>query len=375
MAATTYRVAVIGLAHMHVNELMRRFAELPNVEMVAVADTGRPELNQSSPSTRAHTLAVALNEIGIPRSYADYHELLEREKPDIVLLCPELAHTAEIGEVVASHGAHIVTEKPMTVSLADAQRLVRATQSAGVQLMVNWPSAWSGAIRRMQQLTQSGAAGTVLQVHTRMGSGGPFATGSAHPGVRERVTPLTEAEKAATWWYDASLGGGAYLDYCCYGAALARWFFDRQPVFASGVRTNLASSFGTADDTGMLIMDFDGGLGVAEATWTSVDLGGLYGPVVNGSEATLSVDDTASTHRVRVSHGEPAVRFEEPLDLPAERATLALDFLHHLETGEPLQPLQGPDFNLDVMAILDAGIRSAESGQREAVQPGSTSTG
>ena len=42
MGKSVYRVAVIGLAHMHVNELMRQFAELPEFEMVAVADTGRP---------------------------------------------------------------------------------------------------------------------------------------------------------------------------------------------------------------------------------------------------------------------------------------------------------------------------------------------
>jgi predicted dehydrogenase len=296
MRNSRYRVAVIGLAHMHINELMRRFAELPEVEMVAIAETGLPELNQSSPSTRAHTLAVAQSEIGIPRSYTDYRMLLEREQPDIVLLCPELSYTAEIGEVVASYGAHIVTEKPLTVSLADGERLVRAARAAGVALMTNWPSAWSGGVRRMQQLIQTGDAGTLLQVHARMGSAGPFATGAAHPGVRERVTPLTDAEKAATWWYDAALGGGAYLDYCCYGAALACWFFGRPPSYALGVRANLASPFGTADDTGMLILHFGGGLAVAEGTWSSVDPGGLHGPVVYGSAATLSLDGL----RVRV---------------------------------------------------------------------------
>src|SRR5690349_15846826 len=135
MSGISYRVAVIGLAHMHVNELMRRFAALPNVQMVAVADTGVPELNQSSPSTRAHTLTVAQSEIGIPHTYTDYRVLLEREQPDIVLLCSELAYTAEIGEVVARNGAHIVTEKPLTASLRDAERLVNAAQSSHVRLM------------------------------------------------------------------------------------------------------------------------------------------------------------------------------------------------------------------------------------------------
>jgi predicted dehydrogenase len=363
MSSRTYRVAVIGLAHMHVNELMRRFAELPNVEMVAVAETGLAELNQTSPSTRAHTLAVAQSEIGIPRTYADYRLLLERERPDIVLLCPELAYTAEIGEVVASHGAHIVTEKPLTVSLADAERLMRAVRAANVRLMTNWPSAWSGAVRRMQQLVQTGEVGTILQVHIRMGSGGPFATGAAHPGVRELVTPLTDAEKAATWWYDAALGGGAYLDYCCYGAALACWLFDRPPTFASGVRVNLGSPFGTADDNGVLLLQFEGGLAVVEGTWSSVDAGGLHGPVVYGSAATLSVDGP----RVRVSKLGQAVSFEAPLDPPEHRATLALEFLHHLESGEPLHPLLDADFNVQVMAALDAGMRAAETGQRQPV--------
>lgn len=368
MSKVPYRVAVIGVAHMHVNELMRRFADLPNVQMVAIADTGLSELNLSPPSTRAHTLVVAQSEIRIPHTYTDYRVLLERERPDIVLLCPELAYTAEIGAVVARHGAHIVTEKPLTASLAGAEKLVRDARAADVRLMINWPSAWSGAARRMQHLVEQGEAGTILQVHTRMGSGGPFATGAAHPGVRERVTPLTDAEKGATWWYDAALGGGAFLDYCCYGAALALWFFGRQPEYASGVRVNLASPFGTADDTGMLILHFDEGLAVAEASWTSVDPGGLHGPVVYGSAATLSLDGPASSARVRIGKPGQAVRFEDPLELPAHRATPALEFLHHLETGEPLHPLLSPDFNLQVMAAIDAGMRAADTGQRQPVR-------
>jgi predicted dehydrogenase len=111
MGQRRYRVAVIGVAHMHVNELMRWFAELPNVEMVAIADTAPPEPSQTSPSTRAHTLRVAQSEVGVAGQYPDYRTLLEREQPDIVLLCPELARTAEIGEVVApARGAHRVRE-------------------------------------------------------------------------------------------------------------------------------------------------------------------------------------------------------------------------------------------------------------------------
>ncbi|MBV9358083.1 MAG: Gfo/Idh/MocA family oxidoreductase, partial [Chloroflexi bacterium] len=361
MEQRRYRVAVIGVAHMHVNKLMRRFAELPNVDMIAIADTAPPEPNRTSPSTRAHTMSVATSEIGVGRVYPEYRELLEREHPDIVLLCPELARVGEIGEVVAQHGAHIVTEKPMTASLAEGQRLLRAVEAAKVHLMVNWPSAWSAPIRRMKQLIEDGRIGTLLQFHGRWGSGGPFAAGAAHPGVRERVSELTDAEKGATWWYDAASGGGAYLDYCCYGAALARWFFDEQPVTALGVRANLASHYGTADDNGILILQFPRDrLATIEGTWSCVDLGALHGPVAYGSTATLSLDG----ERVRVTGPNHASAFEDGIALPADRANLASAFLRHVETGEPLQPLLDARFNLEVMAALDAGIRSAERGER-----------
>jgi predicted dehydrogenase len=61
----------------------------------------------------------------------------------------------------------------------------------------------------------------------------------------------------------------------------------------------------------------------------------------------------------QVVEGEP---------LPKDRTTLAQEFIHHLETGEPLHPTLDMMQNLEVMAILDAGIRSAASGKLELVE-------
>ena len=76
--ARTYRLGVIGFAHMHVNELMRRFNALPNVEWVACADTvpKRPELVEAR-STRGWNLRQAHEQIGIPKVYADYREMID----------------------------------------------------------------------------------------------------------------------------------------------------------------------------------------------------------------------------------------------------------------------------------------------------------
>jgi len=57
----------------------------------------------------------------------------------------------------------------------------------------------------------------------------------------------------------------------------------------------------------------------------------------------------------------------EPDPYPAGRETLAKEFIHHIETGERLHPTLDPEQNLEVMAILDAGIRSSVSGKIELV--------
>src|SRR5918998_416536 len=135
----TYRAGVIGFAHMHVNELMRAFGELPNVEWVACADTrpAQPELVEAR-FTRDWNKRHAHEEIGIPRVYDDYREMLDAERFDLVLFCPENSRHGEVAEAIAAHGAHLLTEKPMAATLPDALRMVRAAEANGVGLFINW---------------------------------------------------------------------------------------------------------------------------------------------------------------------------------------------------------------------------------------------
>ena len=95
--AKTYRLGVIGFAHMHINELMRTFAEVPNVEWVACADTrpARPELVEAR-FTRDWNKRHAHETIGIPRVYDDYREMLDNERFDLVLFCPENSRHGEV---------------------------------------------------------------------------------------------------------------------------------------------------------------------------------------------------------------------------------------------------------------------------------------
>lgn len=366
----TYRLGAVGFAHMHINALLDAFAKLPNVEWVACADT-IPQVPSTTmkPAGRLMNLKRAHEITGIPKVYDDYREMLAKEQFDIVIMCPENARHGEVAEAIARAGAHMVTEKPMSASLSDALRMVRACQAHGVKLMVNWPTTWSPAVRKAKEVLDAGTIGEVWEVKWRNGASmGPLAYSTGDQAWLPH-------EKGQEWWHQAAPGGGALLDYCCYGACLSRWYIGEPAVAATALRANLASHYGDADDNAVIVVRYPQALGILEGTWTTWHTGVPTGPIVYGTQGTLVV-----TSREREGVRVPVVEVyttrgygaepDEVLEgdpLPEGRATLAEEFLHHLETGEPLHPTLDMLQNLEVMAILDAGIRSAATGKLELV--------
>ncbi len=353
---------------MHVNELVDRFVATGRADIVACADTQprTPSLTTVEGSRFAN-LQRTLGARGDPKTYRDYTEMLAAERLDIAILCPEISLHAEVAEAIARHGIHIVTEKPMGGRLADAERMAAAAKAARVSLAVNWPITWRPAIRKVKNLLDAGTIGQVWEMKWRNGASlGPLAAGSLHPGDTTISGVVSDAEKATEWWHQAEAGGGAMLDYCCYGACLASWLFAAPPISVQALRVNLASPFGTADDNAAMLLRFPSAMAVLEASWTTFHTGVASGPIFYGTAGTIVVD--GADIQVYTERGSSTPSWVDKGDpLPHGRASIGDEFLHHLETGEPLHPTLDLPINLAAVAILDAGIRSAESGAAELV--------
>lgn len=366
----TYRTGVIGFAHMHVNELIRCFDAHPQVEWVACADTQPAPNSPEVAGTRGANLKRAHEQVGIPKVYDDYRDMLDKEKFDIIIFCPENARCAEVGEAIAAHGAHMLTEKPMTATMSQALRLARAADYAQVKLVTNWPTTWSPAARKAKELIDAGAIGDVLQFKHRNGpSLGPLAKGSKHPGDTIVDGTLSEAELSREWWYHTSEGGGALLDYCCYGACIASWYLGEDATAVVGMAANLQSPFGDAEDNAVLTVRFPKAMAIIEGSWTTANPGVPTGPIIYGSEGTMVITRSGvEIYRDR-GIGEPTEVVQgDPL--PEGRDDIAKEMIHHIETGEPLHPTLDVPVNLQTMAILDAGIRSTQSGGVELIDHG-----
>lgn len=370
MPQKTYRVGVVGFGHMHINDVARRFNEVkPRIEWVACADTV-PDVAETKEVTftRSWNVKYAQREIGIPKVYGDYREMLEKEKFDLILVYSENSKHPEIVEAVAAKGAAIAVEKPMAKDMSDALAMVRSAKAHGVELFVNWPSTWSASTWKVKEVLDSGAIGKPYELKYRAGHAGPLASGAQHQGVVSSDTGLSDADRGRTWWHRTEAGGGALLDFCSYGACFSRWYFGEPAVGAIALAGNFMHQYTNAEDNAIVAVRFPSAMALLEASWSTFDPGVPTGPIIYGTDGTLVVDRRGDEQVIRIARG----RGHEPVfipvgQLPADRGSLAQEMVHHFDTGEPVHPTIEPMFNLDAYAILDAGKRSAASGKLELV--------
>lgn len=99
------------------------------------------------------------------------------------------------------------------------------------------------------------------------------------------------------------------------------------------------------------------------------------GPIVYGADGTLVMESRDGKPVVREAHGGEKTTVHEVEPLPEGRHDIAHEFVHHLDTAEPVHPTLDMHFNPHAMAILDAGVRSADSGRLEPVDSHFWSTG
>lgn len=150
-----YRAAVIGHTGRgnYGHGMDVALVGLPGVEIVAVADPD--EAGRANAQARAKA----------PRSYADYREMLERERPNLVVIGPRWVgeHLAMV-TAAAEIGAHVFIEKPFAASLAEADRMLAATKRAGVKMAVAHQGRLHPATLHAARLVREGAIGRLRLV-------------------------------------------------------------------------------------------------------------------------------------------------------------------------------------------------------------------
>ncbi len=234
------RVGVLGLNHDHVWGNLAALAGNELGQAVAAAD---PDPRLRERLAREHGGVEAL---------ASYDALLERGDLDAVLIFADNRASADLAVRALGRGLPVMIEKPMAADLAGADAVLAAARTAGLPLMVNWPTVWRPALRHGLTLVRSGAVGEPVQLSHRGGHAGPREYGCS--------------PQFCEWLYDpARNGGGALVDYCGYGAILCRTVLGR-PDAVTAVARHFRKEGLPAEDNAVVILRYPRALGLLEAS-------------------------------------------------------------------------------------------------------------
>jgi len=321
----TVRVAVAGLTHGHVWGLIEVWAQQPGVQLAAVAD------------------ATPLLECARPRfatAYTSWREMLERESPDVVLATADNRTSAQIAIEAMKCGAHVMVEKPMAADLSDAKAMLETARTTGRLLMVNWPVRWNPAFYALVERARQGEFGQIFHLRFRAGHAGPREIG---------CDPYFVA-----WLYDEHLnGGGASIDFGCYGAMLSAYLLG-MPEQVWGTRGIFTKEYPVPDDNAVLVLRYPRATAVLEATWSQVGTDGSGNPILYGTDATATVIDG----KLRIHRKGEEARYEEPPPLPEGERNPAEYFLRCIRENRPPEGMVSPEIGYMAQYIVDTLFHS-----------------
>ena len=342
-----FRIAGINFDHFHMGDLLRNAHEHADAEIVGLCDE------------QPARMIEAQRNFAIPDSaiFTDVHECMEKTRPDVVILCPAAARHGEYVERVASHGAHVLVEKPFAATLTEADAMV-AAMPTGKLLAINWPLRWTEGAVAAKRVIDEGTIGVVTHFQHYGGNRGPLC----HGADKIEKEP-TVADKAASWFYKKSAGGGSLLDYLGYGTTLGTWFMGgRKPIEVTAVTDEPAGL--EVDEHSVVVIRYDAGLSKCETRWGTFTDPWTHQPqpkcgfVICGTEGTVSCYDYEPTVRVQ-TRARPE-GFDLPCDtLRAPERNPVEYFLHCIATGTPLSGPLSPEISRIGQQISDSAVLSA----------------
>jgi UDP-N-acetyl-2-amino-2-deoxyglucuronate dehydrogenase len=263
------RIALLGCGRISRNHL-DAIAKVEGLTLVAVADRDR---------ARADAVGA---EQGVP-AFGSLEEMLAAVPSDLVSICTPSGLHPQHGVVAAAHGRHVLTEKPMAISLEAADQLVQACDAAGVHLFVVKQNRLNPPIQLLKRAVDKGRFGRLYMAN-----------------VTVRWTRPQEYYDAEPWRGTWEFDGGAIMNQASHYVDLMQWLVG--PVESVMAKTATQARRIEAEDSGVAVMRFrSGALGVLEVNVLtyprnlegSITLLGEKGSVKIGGTAVNKVEHWA----------------------------------------------------------------------------------
>lgn len=182
--------------------------------------------------------------------YTDYREMLEQEKPELAAIATESGNHVDIALDCIEAGCHVIIEKPIALSIGDADAIIAAGKRKGVLVCANHQNRFNKSVQYIRKALEAGRFGKLSH-------------GAAHVRWNRGKGYYEQAPWRGTWAQD----GGCLMNQCIHNIDLLRWMMGDEVDEVMAYTDQLTHPYLEAEDLGMALVKFkNGAYGLIEGT-------------------------------------------------------------------------------------------------------------
>jgi predicted dehydrogenase len=336
LAQQPLRVGIAGLKHDHVYGLMENYKK-GRVIILGIAESDRQLAQRYK---QRYQLPDSL-------FYTSISAMLDHIKPDAVLAFNPISEHLAVVEACAPRGISVMVEKPLATTVQQATRMKALVDQYHIHLLTNYETTWYASNQQVYKMVyDQDKIGDIRKMVVHDGHQGPKEIGCSPDFLKWLTDPVKN-------------GGGALMDFGCYGANLMTWLMKgKAPIAVTAITRHYKPDvYPKVDDDATILLEYPGAVGQIEASWNwpfgikDLEVFGVKGYLhaLNGNELQERMENSY-----------------DPVKLNPPEYTDNLTYLADVLNGKihPENDLSSLENNLIVVRILEAAKRSAREGKR-----------
>ncbi|HKI88753.1 MAG TPA: Gfo/Idh/MocA family oxidoreductase [Draconibacterium sp.] len=335
------RLAVAGMSHGHISFILKR-PDKGDFNLVGVCELNR-ELTDSL--SQRYQLSPEI-------IYTDLTKMLDETKPEAVVAFGSVYDHLAVVEACAPRGIDVMVEKPLAVNMKHAKRMAELAKKYGIHLLTDYETSWyPTTAKSLKMVSEDNFVGPVRKVVVHDGHSGPKEIGCS--------------KYFLSWLTDPVLnGGGALVDFGCYGANLMTALTKGQkPISVSAVTRQFKPDvYPKVDDEATIIVSYPESQCIIQASWNwpfnrkDMEIYGTTGYIKadNKNDMRIRGKGMKSVKMQKVTADDVNV-YEDPFAYFADVIKSKIEV-------EPYSPYSLEN-NVRVVEILDAARQSSKKGK------------
>lgn len=333
------RLAVAGLSHGHVGWVFNR-SEKKDTELVGIYEPNQELVNKFAEKYK----------IDKKLFFSDLNKMLDEVKPEAVSAFGPINEHIMVVRACAPRKIHVMVEKPLATTFADAKEIQSLATKNGVHVLTNFETSWYASNQYVNKLVEQGKIGEIRKVMVNDGHEGPREIGVS----KEFFSFLTDPVQN---------GAGALTDFGCYGANLMTWLLKgERPLSVTAVtHQNKPEIYPKVEDEATIVLQYPKAQCIIQGSWNwsfarkDMEVYGNKGYAIAVNPTTIRERfDSKSPEETKKIEPRPAP-YQDPFSVLADvvQGRLKLD----------KNDLYGLPVNVTVVEILEAAKMSAKQGK------------